>query len=155
MFLKDYNKRKQEILGYSPKDERYENLVAQMITEPEVISTCDLPIVNNLRPVVRSSGETIELPPYVIFVRGTPEAFARLETKNKDTLYFISSIGEDKGKLYMGDILISESVTVDPFISPTGTNPVEGRAIYDALETKINKRDLVPITNEEIDEICV
>lgn len=48
---------------------------------------------------------------YVKFLRGTPGAFAALETKDKDTLYFISSVGATVGKLYLGDILVAGNVT--------------------------------------------
>lgn len=44
---------------------------------------------------------------YVKFVRGTPEAFAKLEDKSKDTLYFISRNEDTKGLLYLGSKLIS------------------------------------------------
>lgn len=48
---------------------------------------------------------------YVKFLRGTPSAFAALETKDKDTLYFISAIDATVGKLYLGDILVAGNVT--------------------------------------------
>ena len=48
---------------------------------------------------------------YVKFLRGTPSAFASLETKDKDTLYFISAIDSTVGKLYLGDILVAGNVT--------------------------------------------
>jgi hypothetical protein len=48
---------------------------------------------------------------YVKFLRGTPSAFATLETKDKNTLYFISAVGATVGKLYLGDILVAGNVT--------------------------------------------
>lgn len=48
---------------------------------------------------------------YVKFLRGTPSAFAALETKDKDTLYFISGVDATVGKLYLGDILVAGNVT--------------------------------------------
>ena len=48
---------------------------------------------------------------YVKFLRGTPSAFAALETKDKDTLYFISAVDATVGKLYLGDILVAGNVT--------------------------------------------
>lgn len=48
---------------------------------------------------------------YVKFLRGTPSAFAALETKDKDTLYFISTADATVGKLYLGDTLIAGNVT--------------------------------------------
>lgn len=44
---------------------------------------------------------------YVKFVRGTPEAYARLVDKDNDTLYFISETLADDGVLYLGSKLIS------------------------------------------------
>lgn len=40
-------------------------------------------------------------------MRGTPEAFAKLATKDKDTLYFISAEDAEDGVLYLGSKLIS------------------------------------------------
>lgn len=48
---------------------------------------------------------------YVKFLRGTPSAFAALETKDKNTLYFISGVDATVGKLYLGDILVAGNVT--------------------------------------------
>ena len=48
---------------------------------------------------------------YVKFIRGTPTAFAKLSQKDNDTLYFISETSSKKGSLYLGEKLISESIT--------------------------------------------
>ena len=48
---------------------------------------------------------------YVRFYRGSPEAYANIIDKNKDTLYFIYSSDSDKGSLYLGDRLISGNVS--------------------------------------------
>ena len=48
---------------------------------------------------------------YVKFIRGTPTAFAKLSQKDNDTLYFISEANSKKGSLYLGEKLISESVS--------------------------------------------
>ena len=48
--------------------------------------------------------------PYVKFFRGTPLAFEKLVSKNDDTLYFISVEGENTGKLYLGNKLISDNI---------------------------------------------
>lgn len=48
---------------------------------------------------------------YVRFYRGSPEAYANIRDKNKDTLYFIYSSDSDKGSLYLGDRLISGNVS--------------------------------------------
>lgn len=45
---------------------------------------------------------------YVKFLRGTPEAWNSIETKDSDTLYFIANQGENKGKLYLGSKLIAD-----------------------------------------------
>lgn len=50
-----------------------------------------------------------QLSGYVKFLRGTPAAWASLETKNADTLYFISEDGATSGTLYLGSKLISGS----------------------------------------------
>lgn len=47
---------------------------------------------------------------YVKFIRGTPTAFAKLNQKDNDTLYFISETNSKKGSLYLGEKLISESI---------------------------------------------
>ena len=44
---------------------------------------------------------------YVKFMRGTPEAFSRLQHKDTDTLYFITSADATDGLLYLGNKLIS------------------------------------------------
>lgn len=46
---------------------------------------------------------------YVKFRRGTPEAFAGLQHKDSDTLYFIYEEDELTGELYLGSKLISGS----------------------------------------------
>ena len=48
---------------------------------------------------------------YVRFSRGSPEAYANIKDKNKDTLYFVYSSDSDKGSLYLGDRLISGNVS--------------------------------------------
>lgn len=52
---------------------------------------------------------------YVKFLKGTPSAYAALETKDANTLYFITvpnqPEGKAVGKLYLGDILVAGSVT--------------------------------------------
>ena len=48
---------------------------------------------------------------YVKFIRGTPTAFAKLSQRDNDTLYFISEVNSKKGSLYLGEKLISESIT--------------------------------------------
>lgn len=50
---------------------------------------------------------------YVKFLRGTPSAYAALETKDSDTLYFISATDSSVGKLYLGNILVAGNVTPD------------------------------------------
>lgn len=50
---------------------------------------------------------------YVKFMRGTPQAYANLASKDEDTLYFVSVEGEKVGQLWIGDKLISMSTTED------------------------------------------
>ena len=46
-------------------------------------------------------------PNYVKFTRGTPTAYANLQEKDPDTLYFISEKDEDTGILYLGTKIIA------------------------------------------------
>ena len=48
---------------------------------------------------------------YVKFLRGTPAAYAALTPKDDDTLYFVSERNADRGVLYLGEKLISGSLT--------------------------------------------
>lgn len=48
---------------------------------------------------------------YVKFRRGTPAQFAALVSKDADCLYFISEPNAITGTLYLGDKLISGSLT--------------------------------------------
>jgi hypothetical protein len=48
---------------------------------------------------------------YVKFRRGTPAQFAALASKDADCLYFISEPNGITGLLYLGDKLISGSLT--------------------------------------------
>lgn len=49
---------------------------------------------------------------YVKFLRGTPDAYKNC-SKDKDTLYFITTPGSLVGKLYLGETLIAGSITGD------------------------------------------
>ena len=60
--------------------------------------------------------------PYVKFLKGSPGAYASLETKDENTLYFITVPGASVGKLYLGEILVAGNV------SPDGTNIVDSLA---------------------------
>lgn len=48
---------------------------------------------------------------YVKFRRGTPAGYAALSVKDADSLYFISEKDATQGVLYLGDKLISGSLT--------------------------------------------
>ena len=48
---------------------------------------------------------------YVKFLRGTPTAWASIESKDSDTLYFIAEEGATVGKLYLGGKLIADGET--------------------------------------------
>lgn len=54
---------------------------------------------------------------YVKFLRGTPTAYQQLALKDSDTLYFISEQEADRGVLYLGDKLISGSLTANMSLS--------------------------------------
>lgn len=105
MILKGFNKKKKEDLSYSFDQTTEDQL------KPRVLSTIEQIKAMSLRPEVKESGDPSELPPYVVFIRGTPDAYIRLEEKNEDTLYFVSEPGEDKGSLYLGDKLIASSIS--------------------------------------------
>lgn len=49
---------------------------------------------------------------YVKFRRGTPASYTALATKDPDSLYFISEQNAQTGVLYLGDKLISGSITL-------------------------------------------
>lgn len=53
---------------------------------------------------------------YVKFLRGTPEAFAALATKESDTIYFIFNEDENYGKLYIGNRLVSDQTSSDSIV---------------------------------------
>lgn len=48
---------------------------------------------------------------YVKFLRGTPNAYSRLTPKDDDTLYFVAEKDADRGVLYLGEKLISGSLS--------------------------------------------
>lgn len=73
-----------------------------------------------------------ELANYVKFLKGTPGAYAALETKNADTLYFITAADSTVGKLYLGDILVAGNVT------PDGTNVIDSLAELNDVNLKNN-----------------
>ena len=207
MRLKGFNKKKKEDLSYS-FDQTTEDYL-----KPRVLSTIEQIKAMSLRPEVKGSGDPSELPPYVIFVRGTPEAYEQLPEKHPDTLYFVSEIEDDEGGLYLGDkiiassvskktklsdlsdVLISAEVTLDSllvyengqwvnkdlneilslivsdFIGATERNPgrhglvpapsagaqnkfLKGNATWSDIQKSDLPINFVPISNQEIDEIC-
>lgn len=54
---------------------------------------------------------------YVKFLRGTPDAYEKLANKNADTLYFISELNAETGKLYLGTKLIAGGISGDLTLS--------------------------------------
>lgn len=95
---------------------------------------------------------------YVKFVRGTPAAWASIETKDPDTLYFIAETGASKGVLYLGnrvisgedqtfslndltDVLISESVSTNSLL------------IYDGIEGRWVNKSALDIISMYIEEM--
>lgn len=57
---------------------------------------------------------------YVKFLKGSKKAYDKLHCKQEDTLYFVYDKDETEGKLYLGDILISDGPITD--ISDTVDN---------------------------------
>ena len=83
---------------------------------------------------------------YVKFRRGTPAQFDALATKDADCLYFISEKNAITGLLYLGDKLISGSLTNDISLSDledillSNTISPNSILIYDGEEQKwVNK----------------
>lgn len=83
---------------------------------------------------------------YVKFRRGTPASYAALATKDADSLYFISEQGATQGVLYLGDKLISGSLTSNISLSDLQDillgNSITPNSllIYDGTEQKwVNK----------------
>lgn len=105
MKLKGFNKKKHEDLSYS-----FDQTTEQQL-KPRVLSTVEQIKAMSLRPEVKGSGDPSELPPYVIFVRGTPEAYKQLPEKHPDTLYFISDKDAEEGVLYLGDKVIASGIS--------------------------------------------
>lgn len=66
---------------------------------------------------------------YVKFLRGTPAAWQSIESKDSDTLYFISEPGSEKGKLYLGSKLIADGD------SATNIKDLEGVLISEGIPT--------------------
>lgn len=83
---------------------------------------------------------------YVKFRRGTPASYAALEVKDADSLYFISEKGATQGVLYLGDKLISGSLTttislsdLEDILLSSNVTP-NSLLIYDGDEQKwVNK----------------
>lgn len=85
---------------------------------------------------------------YVKFLRGTPTAYQGLETKDHNTLYFISEEEANTGSLYLGDKLISGSLDLTKFsikdlkdVNINGETLVDGQIlVYDfASKQWVNK----------------
>lgn len=81
---------------------------------------------------------------YVKFRRGTPAEFEALLTKDPDSLYFISELNAQTGKLYLGSILISGDSNIglsdlpDVLIGAGITN--NSLLVYDGTQQKwVNK----------------
>lgn len=119
----------------------------------------------SLRPEVKGSGDPSELPPYVIFVRGTPEAYEQLPEKHPDTLYFISEIEDDEGVLYLGDKIIASSVSKKTKLSDLSdvlisaeVDPYSLLVYEDGYWVNKDLEELIsftPISNQFIDSLFV
>lgn len=91
---------------------------------------------------------------YVKFRRGTPASYAALPVKDADALYFISETGATQGLLYLGDKLISGSVTSNMSLSDlsdillgesVSTNSI---LIYDGAQGKWVNKPFSEVFNE-------
>lgn len=90
---------------------------------------------------------------YVKFMRGTPAAYAALEQKDADTLYFICEKDADDGVLYLGNKLIAGGE------ADFGITSID--ALKDVLITKglshdsllIYDSDIKQWTNKPLDEV--
>ena len=95
---------------------------------------------------------------YVKFYRGTVAAFNNLENKNNDTLYFVyESNNADKGKLYLGNKLISGnngsseiSITDLPEINIGGESLLADKQllVYNENTGKWENKDLSVLISE-------
>ena len=93
---------------------------------------------------------------YVKFLRGTPTAFANLQEKDKDTLYFIAEKDSAYGSLYLGTTLLAggagepETITLDSLKDVMISNGVatDHLLVFDAsTKNWVNKSidDLIPV----------
>ena len=79
---------------------------------------------------------------YVKFRRGTPESYASIASKDADSLYFISEKDATQGVLYLGDKLITGSLTSETTLSDlqdvllSNHIPTNSILIYDGAEGK-------------------
>lgn len=91
---------------------------------------------------------------YVKFRRGTPATYAALPIKDADSLYFISEPNATEGLLYLGDKLISGSVTSGLSLSSLsdillGENvSTNSLLIYDGAQEKWVNKPFSEIFNE-------
>lgn len=93
---------------------------------------------------------------YVKFLRGTPQAYANLTQKDKDTLYFISEKDSNYGVLYLGSKLIAggagqpDAITLDNLkdvvISEIGLK-TNSLLAYDAEQDQWINKNLDEIIN--------
>lgn len=91
---------------------------------------------------------------YVKFRRGTPASYAALATKDADSLYFISEKDALQGVLYLGDKLISGSLTANVTLNDLAdvllSNNVSANSllIYDGAQDKWINKPFSEIFNE-------
>lgn len=85
---------------------------------------------------------------YVKFLRGTPEAFEKLKTKDIDTLYFIAEKDSLYGKLYLGNILISSSLEEDELIEYVSKNELK-----EYLKSYHNNEEIESLLDNKVDKV--
>ena len=95
---------------------------------------------------------------YVKFLKGTPTAYNNLRTKDKDTFYFVCEKDATVGKLYLGNILVTNATNPEGIVDylselkDVDTSGVENKNVlgYDA-----KKQKWVPMSFEEAQKISV
>lgn len=79
---------------------------------------------------------------YVKFRRGTPTSYAALANKDPDSLYFISEKNALQGVLYLGDKLISGSISASTSLNDladvliSANVPANSLLMYDGTQQK-------------------
>ena len=93
----------------------------------------------------------------VKFLQGTPTAYNNLAVKDEHTLYFVIEEGESVGKLYLGDVLLSDATTeqgVASYLSELKDVDTAGTANNSILAYNAETQKWVATTVENIFNIA-